>query len=679
MRYRSDIDGLRAISVLLVVAFHAFPEKFPNGFVGVDVFFVISGFLITNIILMGFREGHFSFAEFFIRRAKRLLPALTTVITATLIAGWFLLLSVEYSSLGKHVFGATVFTSNIFLYGEHSYFDTASEFKPLLHLWSLAIEEQYYLIWPLLLFAVSRSGVSLVPAVVGMLLLALGYRFFFGSNDPAASFFLMQFRAWELLVGSALAATSFHLHQKQCGSNACAGQSFRGIGSARKVAMHVQGHIFTAAISAIGLCAIVLPVLLAKNSYSNSSWFLLFPTLGAALVIASGSQNFTSRHMLGNKLLVYIGLISFPLYLWHWPILSIAYIIHPSHVTAISKIVLIIFSFILAWLTFEHFEKPWRQGRTSKRQLRVLICSFLVVGILGIAININQGFEKRLTADLTFKSAKRFDMTEHSSACQDKYPGIWDCTISINDSIKDRPEVVFLGDSHALALVQSMPTHHKNVAFLQIGKMGCPHFPNTDRISYGERYSCNIYYDIIMELFAGMDLSKTTLVTTAYFTAYASGTSFNGVDAKHIDNGGVEIISLQHDNEQKLAQSNVFEMGFSSSIAELAKLFHSVLVVLQPPELGAKLSSCINRPLMPKNEACMSNIQDVKGRQSSYRQVFIKEASKYNNVSTVETMDLFCDDMVCGPLDGTVSLYRDHNHISPEGSRRILSRLSKFW
>ena len=210
MAYRRDIDGLRAISVLLVVAFHAFPEKFPNGFVGVDVFFVISGFLITNIILVGFSEGQFSFKKFFARRAKRLLPALIVVITATLIAGWFLLFSYEYSSLAKQVIGATIFASNIFFYGEHGYFDTASELKPLLHLWSLAIEEQYYLVWPLVLFIISRSKLNFLPALAGMLLLALSYRFLFGSNDLAASFFLLQFRAWELLLGSTLAAASFH-------------------------------------------------------------------------------------------------------------------------------------------------------------------------------------------------------------------------------------------------------------------------------------------------------------------------------------------------------------------------------------------------------------------------------------------------------------------------------------
>ena len=185
--------------------------------------------------------------------------------------------------------------------------------------------------------------------------------------------------------------------------------------------MHVKGNALTAAISTIGLCAIVLPVVLAKNSYSNASWILLLPTLGAALVIASGSQNFTNRQVLGNKLLVYIGLISFPLYLWHWPILSIAYIIHPSHVPDVSKIALIICSFILAWFTFEYVERPWRQGRTSKRQFIALICSFLLVGILGITINANQGFEKRLIADLTAQSTKRFDMNEHSSPCQNKY------------------------------------------------------------------------------------------------------------------------------------------------------------------------------------------------------------------------------------------------------------------
>ena len=300
----STIDGLRAISVLLVVAFHAFPDRIQSGFVGVDVFFVISGFLITNIILTGIKEGRFSFAEFFMRRAKRLLPALTVVIMTTLIAGWFLLYSTEYSSLAKHVFGATIFASNIFLYGEHGYFDTASELKPLLHLWSLAIEEQYYLVWPVFLFLVGRSKANLTTVVAAMLLLSLGYSFLFGSDDPAASFFLLQFRAWELLLGSGLAAVFFYLGQKSHNADTYRWSGFDRIDRSGRFAKFGHANALSALVSAIGLCAIVLPAVFAEQPFSNSRWFLLFPTVGAVLVIASGSNNFTNRQILGNKLLV---------------------------------------------------------------------------------------------------------------------------------------------------------------------------------------------------------------------------------------------------------------------------------------------------------------------------------------------------------------------------------------
>ena len=252
--YRPDIDGLRAVAILAIVVFHAFPELVQGGFVGVDIFFVISGYLISGILLRGMARGDFSFAEFYSRRIKRISPALIVVLSSCLVFAWFALLPAEYKALGKHSAAGAAFLANFVFWHETGYFDTASELKPLLHLWSLSIEEQFYVLWPAVLFVAYRFKLP----VLGMILLIAVCSFFMNvayiKNDLSAAFYLPPSRVWELLMGGVLAYLNFH---RQDGSSTASG-NFK---------------------SASGLALIFLSVFSLNKSHLFPGWWALLPTM----------------------------------------------------------------------------------------------------------------------------------------------------------------------------------------------------------------------------------------------------------------------------------------------------------------------------------------------------------------------------------------------------------------
>ncbi|MDQ2994192.1 MAG: acyltransferase, partial [Pseudomonadota bacterium] len=301
-KYRSDIDGLRAVAVLLVVLFHAFPSRVKGGFIGVDIFFVISGYLISTIIFENVRTQRFSFTEFYVRRIKRIFPALILVLGATYIFGWFALFADEYAQLGKHIAGGAGFTSNFMLWKESGYFDNAAETKPLLHLWSLGIEEQFYLLWPLLVFIAWKLRLNLL--IVAAILAAASFTInIIGIHrDGVASFYLPQMRFWELMLGSILAGVS-------------------------PVSMQSAQAKLQPYQSAFGVALIIAAALFINKSKHFPGWWALLPTLGAVLIIASSDKAWFNRVVLSHPILVWFGLISFPLYLWHWPLLSLLKIV----------------------------------------------------------------------------------------------------------------------------------------------------------------------------------------------------------------------------------------------------------------------------------------------------------------------------------------------------------------
>ncbi len=384
--YRADIDGLRAIAVLSVVGFHAFPFWVRGGFIGVDIFFVISGFLISTIIYKNLASDSFSLVEFYSRRIKRIFPALILVLVAICVLGWFVLLADEYKQLGKHMMGGAGFISNLLLWGESGYFDSATESKPLLHLWSLGIEEQYYIFWPVFLWLVWKRGFNLLAITIFILIVSFILNVSQIHIDAVATFYSPQTRFWELLTGSVLAYVTLKRQEKFSKGKkqplAKLNQHLPAINS--DIVRNIQ--------SLSGALLIIISVVVVTKEMYFPGWWAVLPTCGAALIISAGSQAWLNRLILSNRLMVWFGLISFPLYLWHWPLLSFAYIIEgfPSRNIRIAAVFI---SIALAWLTYKFIEKPIRLGSKGNKTSLILLTLMALVGSFGYLLYSNNGFQ----------------------------------------------------------------------------------------------------------------------------------------------------------------------------------------------------------------------------------------------------------------------------------------------
>ena len=366
-QYRPDIDGLRAIAVGVVMAYHAFPSVLSGGFVGVDVFFVISGYLISGIILDALNGGRFSFATFYARRIRRIFPALALMLVAVLAAGWYLLYADDYARLGRQAAAGAAFVSNFALWQESSYFDVAADLKPLLHLWSLGIEEQFYLLWPVMLVLASRwrygpVGLTLIIGSVSFLLAIWTVRI-----DRTPAFFAPWTRFWELLAGALLAGID-----RQTELNAWVQ---RALTPMVRHGMAMAGFIMIAA----GV------VLIDSTRVFPGLWVLL-PVGGAALLIASGPDAVINRRILSLRVMVWVGLISYPLYLWHWPLLSFAQLMEGRTPLPEFRALLLAVSVVLAAATYYLIERPIRFGVRRRATVPALAVVMSVVCAAGLAL-----------------------------------------------------------------------------------------------------------------------------------------------------------------------------------------------------------------------------------------------------------------------------------------------------
>jgi peptidoglycan/LPS O-acetylase OafA/YrhL len=371
-RYRPDIDGLRAIAVTLVVIFHAFPAALPGGFIGVDVFFVISGFLITGIIARELDLCRFSLLGFYNRRVRRIFPALIVVLCAVLVLGWLWMLPAAYEKLSADVFASAAFAANIALLLQSGYFDVESTKKPLLHLWSLGIEEQFYLAWPLILMLAARLRLNLlwVAAAIGLASFALDVALI--GSYPVATFYLPFTRAFELLAGAGLACAWSRFSQTAMASN-------------------------WRAATGIALIAVAAVILDPQRAFPG--WWALLPVTGSALLLSAPAA-WGCRHMLSSPPMVWLGQISYPLYLWHWPLLVFFAIIKFEPLTLLERGLIVLLGVFLAWATYRFVERPFRFGRPRPVKALGLCAGMLMVAIAGAAVYQGRGFDVRLPSEI---------------------------------------------------------------------------------------------------------------------------------------------------------------------------------------------------------------------------------------------------------------------------------------
>ena len=385
--YRPDIDGLRAVAVLSVVIFHAFPDEawLPGGFVGVDVFFVISGYLISKILFSEIEQHRFSLASFYGRRIRRIFPALAVCLATVLAYGFVVLMPSELAQLGKQVFFGASFLSNFALWSESGYFDRAATSKPLLHLWSLGIEEQFYILWPLLLWiAFKLKAAAIGRLIIGLLVASFAVNIALSLTDTSSDFYLPVSRFWELLAGAALAWR-------------------------RDIAINAGlKHV----IALAGIAAILVSARLFTSDMRFPGWLALLPVAGSAAIILAGSNAFVNRTILSNRVAVSVGLISYPLYLWHWPLIAFSYVIRGKPPTSFMAFGIVIASLVLAWATYRFIEGPVRFSSTRVRNTEIVAACVAVLGACGLAVWVTGGLPQRFAASLDLEKMNAATLDE---------------------------------------------------------------------------------------------------------------------------------------------------------------------------------------------------------------------------------------------------------------------------
>ena len=633
-KYRPDIDGLRAIAVLSVVIYHAFPDILKAGFIGVDIFFVISGYLISSIIFENIDRGSFSFAQFYGRRIKRIFPALTLVLSSCLVFGWFGLLGDEYKQLGKHAAAGAGFVSNFYFWQEVGYFNNAAETKPLLHLWSLAIEEQFYIVWPLLVWVTWRRKTLFLVLFATLLLGSFAYNVYLVRPDPTATFFSPATRIWELLTGVLLAYFSTQAKQ----NIAATSEIWQPSQAMRQFA------------SALGVLLLAFGLYKIDRGRPFPGTWALFPVLGSFLLIFAGPTAWFNRFVLSSRLLVWVGLISFPLYLWHWPILSFMRIIESEAPSAYFRNLAVVLSVLLAWMTYYFVEKPIRSGGKSGFKIVVLASLVTALGVTGLVIYQNNGIPSRPAAradgvnvwdNYAFAGTCKLvtQAPEHDDWCNmgnasDKAP----TTLLIGDSV---------GNNFAPMLNDFAAANaDSGFVFRQMGRGLCHGLPE-------------IGYDNCKAMLAATDAyivkmpSIHTIIMAANWPLYYDG--FEMGTAGKVTN-------------------TQFKVAFEARVKHYQGMGKRVIVFLTPPT-GVSPRACVVRPIrlpdrMADKSNCVMARKDAVTNDGQYRRYFADVLAQ-KGIATFDPFKYMCDDKTCKVTDGTQIYYLDHEHFSIFGGQYL--------
>lgn len=651
LKYRPDIDGLRALAILLVIIFHAYPKLLRGGFIGVDIFFVISGYLITTIILKGLNQDDFSLLDFYSRRIKRIFPALIVVLTFCLISGWFILLAEEYRFLGKHIASGAFYISNFILESESGYFDTEAELKPLLHLWSLSIEEQFYLVFPVLLILVFRLHLN--PALI--ILLGLIFSFFLNISQIESNltkvFFFPHTRAWELLIGSSVSYINLYLRQ-----------GFNDI--AQRILLHrvVDKEIALANfLSWFGFALIIVAWFgfNHKKILFPGGWALM-PAIGAASLILAGEQAWLNKHVFSNKIAVFIGLISYPLYLWHWPLLSFMRLVEMDKPSSTLRFLALILSFFLAWLTYHLIEKKLRHRKHWAITIGLFSCLALI-GVLGYQVKQQEGYPDRFNFSVQLAEEIGIEPWEDKGLltqkmCLNRFGQYFYCLFENNN---EPITAMLIGDSHANHLYPGLLQHTSITGgnLLNIGKGNCLHFSNRQNEIYiNQGRECQSFINKVFDFAISTDSVETVILAGAW------GGSLKKKKKSYLNKIGFKSKDLN---------SN-FQTAMRNTLQSLLSAGKKVIFVMDIPALDFKPSSCIQRPWRISKELlkepCASLRSSIYSKTQEFNNLLLQVLTEFPQVKIWDPTHAFCDKTYCWAVKEGKMLYRDVDHLNETGS-----------
>ncbi|MCJ8204991.1 acyltransferase family protein [Pseudomonas sp. RGM2987] len=631
---RRDIDGLRALAVIPVVLFHFGFSSFSGGFVGVDVFFVISGFLITSILFREIGAQRFSFVDFWARRARRIIPALSVMMLATLILGWLLLTAKDFSELGRTVRYQSLFISNILFMREDGYFEPASDLKPLLHTWSLAVEEQYYIFFPLLMALLMRHLRHWRWMLLAVLLVSFGLNIVFIERKPDVAFFSLPTRAWELLCGAMLAVLP-------APRQAVKPWLYQGVGVA-------------------GLAGVLIAIFSFDKTTTFPGWAALLPVLGATALIWSGAQGPTwVARALSTRAMVWVGLLSYSLYLWHWPVFVYANAISIDGIQHAEAAGWILLALGLAWLSWRFVELPFRDKRLLAGRKPVLLGGLLAMAVLavtGSVVRSSDGFPQRL-------SGKALEYAQ----ARDWRAGQMKCMLVTSDKVQDRACLLgahkdaaatqlFWGDSHAAALlpaIEDNATREGRPVWLY-SMSACPPILSDD-----PRQRCRDFNEHTMEQVRRLQIKDVVLASN--WSLYVYGR----------EDGDRKVLLNAHDStaEAEARMAAALQARVKAIREAGAQVWLFKEVPLQRKGVISRLTSLAR--VGRSAEGLGRPLQEHLARQHFLSTLFDAMSAADPGVHVIDPTPLMCASGVCSVELNGHTQYKDEDHLSDAGSARL--------
>lgn len=618
MKFRSDIEGLRALAVLLVLLVHAFPKSLPNGFIGVDIFFVISGYLITGILLREIREQQFSVLDFYIRRINRIFPALALVLAFSIGLGLLTLYPNELTSLGRSIAAGAGFIANLNFYAEAGYWDTASKLKPLLHLWSLGVEEQFYLIWPLALWIAWRRKWTFTIVCAGLLAVSLIANLVVTPIEQAAAFYLPFTRFWELLAGGWLA----------CRMNNAAGDQRNRLGT-------------PLGIVGAGLIAASLAIPMPPEKFPGA--YAIGPVLGTVLLIAAGQQALVNCTLLSNRITAYFGAISYPLYLWHWPLLVFARLADNGTLTSRSRNLAVLASIVLASATYHLVENPirhgrWRRGATAA----VLLALVVALGTGGLGLYLHFGKQLQKTHNQPLETYARPEVTLTR-------------------------KVALLGDSNAGHFSYGLSLLYGD-RLVTIASPGWPYLAGTDfrqdYVRHPDHTGTPALTEEALSRLSGDPEIDVVIISNA-FTLYFQSDSLRSTASTIPGETAAQAYSagLKRTTQRLVAAGK--RVVFVKAVPTF-KVASTFACEVTPPPLRNQHADQCSRPLA-----------EVRAERDEFNRVVAEALSGITHVAVFDTVDELCDADACHIIrDGNV-MYADPGHFSTAGSQLMGAALAR--
>jgi peptidoglycan/LPS O-acetylase OafA/YrhL len=656
-RYRSDVDGLRAIAVVSVVFFHAQLPFVQGGFVGVDIFFVISGYLINGVILRSAQTGTFSYAEFYARRARRILPALIFVVTTSCIAGWFLLSASEYREMGSTALSALVGTSNITFWRFQDYFAPDARLAPLLMTWSLGVEEQFYLIIPTLTLLLSRGAATRGFAVLACVGLAsLVFSVWCTGAYPTVAFYLLPARAWELAAGGLLAASEL-------------------IWANRAGSLPLSPRL-SDALGWTGLALVAIAIFGLKESVPFPGVAALLPVIGTvALIAADGS--FVNRRLLGTAPLRFIGLVSYSWYLWHWPLIAYLRVVAVTSPPAQLLVVAAFVALGLAVLTWRFIEQPFRQGKLKARPVLVRYALALTMSVaLPAVIKFGHGLPFRLPATTSqiegVLAAGRGDCLapwglshpDLSPDCRQEKPG--------------RPTIALIGDSHAAALgpgLREVAKGHDN-GFAILTKANC--LPLSGVALWAAAHpslaqDCAVFMRETLDLIIADPAMSTVVLAGSWDTLSQDLDLWRFVRLK-LDPDAPQDVLLRS-GLQSMVQQIVASGKMAIVVGDVPKFTFDVgrYAVMRSMRWRMKLAAMMATTTPNSTPDFVGEASLI--RRSPRAVEMVEMAAREGGGIFVDLYDCFCSELGCEIADGGQPLFVDTNHLSTLGSQAAIAKL----